>query len=300
VAGDTWIAAVDPSGGTNRTEVRLLIVGEPDSTGTAPFAFSALELTTSRGDSVFTLQGTWVETGTAGAATAYVEHQYTLPDESAVRILLRSGTFRSDDAFQIPLTAARSAGQLLVSGDPRLAGTYVALTEALGNLKTATPSDAACAFQIANLGMLRSEGRILGFGGPLLQQYSQAATYIGTLAGSLVIHFSGSLSANHTSLDYSAFEDVGGVWVDGPMDTDADSSGTGHMSGVMTFRIEPVAGDGTPGTPITGTIDYGAVQIDGGNADSGFYAVALDGGATAQVPPQTAPSPSVSECLALP
>ncbi len=303
VAGDTWITAVDPSGGANRTEIRLLLVGAPDANGAAPFAFSALEVAHSRGDSVWTLQGTWVEMGTSGAATAYVAHAYTLPDESDVSILLRRGTWRSDDAFQIPLTVIRTTGRLTVAGDARLAGTYVPLTEALGNLATATESDAACAFQVANLGMLRSEGRILGFGGPQIQQYSQAATYMGTVSGSLVIGFSGNLSSNTTTITYSAFEDVGGATVTGPMVTRADSGGNGRMSGVMHFEFDPIASDGTPLPRITGTIDYGAdaIVISSGTATGGNYTVAFDGGGgTALVPPETAPSPSVSECLALP
>jgi hypothetical protein len=301
--GDTWITAVDPSGGTDRTQVRLLLVGKPDANGVAPFAFSAVNVTHSRGDSVYTLEGSWVEPPPPGTTTLDVAHEYTMPDESTTPILNRVGTQRSDDRFQISLTVARSAGRLAVSGDARLTGTYVLLTEALANLSTATQADAACAFQVANLPMLRSQGRIIGFGGPQLLQYTQPASYVGTFAGSMVIRFSGSLSKNHTQMDYGGFVDVGGVVVDGPMITDANSSGNGAMSGVMRFEFDPVAPDGTPLTAIKGTIDYGAnaIQIVSGNADGGFYTVALDaGGPTALVPPETAPSPSVAVCLALP
>jgi hypothetical protein len=79
------------------------------------------------------------------------------------------------------------------------------------------------------------------------------------------------------------------------------------MSGVLTFALEPLALDGSAAAPITGTIDYGgagnpadAVQISRGNATGGVYVTSIDGGGTARVSPETAPSPSVSGCLGLP
>ena len=139
-----------------------------------------------------------------------------------------------------------------------------------------------------------------------MTQYQQAETYIGTLAGSLRVSMSG-FAQNTTTIRYSDFEDLGGVRVSGPQITDADSGGDGHMSGVLTFVLAPVASDGSAGTPVTGTIDYGgagnaadAVQISNGNAVGGSYITSIDGGGSARVSPATAPSPSVSECLALP
>ncbi len=308
VAGDTWIARGGPD------EIRILLVGKPSSEGAAPFSFSSVHVPVSAGTAVYTFQGTWTEVGSAGATTLSVEHEYTYPDESSIGILQRVGTTRSDDGFQLRLTVARSAGQLVVTGDGRLAGTYVPLAETLGRVGTAvTGSDAAaCAFQIANLGMLRSEGRIIGFGGPGITQYLQAEQYVGTVSGSLEI--SAELSGGYpipthskVTIRYAAFQDIGGVTVDGPMVTDADSGGNGVMSGRMTFAFSPIAADGTLGTPITGWIDYGgagdpalAIQIVGGNPVAGSYIVAVDGGGTAQVPTATAPSPSVPQCLALP
>jgi len=306
VAGDTWIAR-----GADPTELRVLLIGTPDPDGSAPFSFSSIVVATSAGQSVVTLQGTWTEAGNAGTTVLHVQHEYSYPDESGESILTRTGTTRTDAQYTLEVTATRTAGQLVVAGDAGLSGTYVPLVRALGRLATATPSDAAaCAFQIANVGTLRSEGRILGFGGPQIQQYSQAATYAGTVAGSLTISFSGGATSSvvTTTIDYSGFEDVGGVQVDGAMVTDANWGGTGHMYGVLSFTLAPVAADGAPGTPITGTIDYGGggdstkwIQIVGGNPVGGVYRVAIDGGGgTAEVPCAAPPSPSVPDCLALP
>lgn len=303
VAGDTWIAAVPP----DRTELRVLLVGKAEGEGSIPFAFSSVRVPWSSGQSVTTLQGTWVEVGSSGATTLHVRYRYTMPDERGRSIWSRRGSEREDVSYDVPLTVTRNGGQLVVAGDPGLAGTYVPLAEALGRIHTST--DPACAFQLSNVGMLASEARIIGFGGVGITQYTQPEGYVGTVAGSLRIslELSGGYSHSRTTIQYFGFEDVGGITVDGPMITDADSSGSGDMSGRMTFAFQPVAQDGTPGTKVTGWIDYGgngdaskALHIVNADPTGGFYTVGIDGGGVAQVPPQTAPSPSVSECLALP
>jgi hypothetical protein len=302
VAGDTWIAAVGPE----KAEVRVLLVGDPLDDGSAAFAFTAMHMPISRGTLATTLQGKWTEVGAFGDTSLQVEHEYTLPDESSVSVLSRRGAWRDDVRRTVRLTVTRDAGRLVVAGDAGLAGTYVALGEALGRLGFATARDAACAFQITNLGIRSSEVRIIGFGGPGMTQYQRAETYIGTIAGTLRVSMSG-FTQNRTTIEYSAFEDLGGVRVSGPQITEADSGGDGHMSGVLTFALEPLALDGSASAPITGTIDYGgagnpadAVQISRGNATGGLYVTSIDGGGAARVSPETAPSPSVSECLGLP
>ena len=302
VAGDTWIAAAGP----DRSEIRVLLVGKPDADGAAPFAFTAMQIPISCGTSAITFQGTWTEVGASGVTTLHVAHAYTLPDERSVPVLSRRGAWRDDTPFTISLTVTRGGGQLDVAGDARLSGTYVPLGQALAALGTATEQDAACAFQIANLGIFSSEVRIIGFNGPGMTQYQQPETYVGTVAGSLRISMSGFLQ-NSTTIVYSAFEDQGGVRVDGPQYTNADSGGDGSMSGVMTFALTPLAPDGSAGAPITGAIDYGgagnpadAIQISSGNAAGGVYVVTTDGGGSARVSPVTAPSPSAADCLGLP
>jgi hypothetical protein len=298
VAGDTWIAAAG-------TEVRILLVGRPGDDGSAPFAFTAMQMPISAGTSAFALQGRWTEVGSAGATTVLVEHQYTLPDERTVSILSRRGVSRDEVHRSIRLTVTRDGSRLVVSGDAGLAGTYVALGEALRRLGTATERDAVCAFHVANLGIRSSEVRIIGFNGPGITQYQRAETYVGMVAGALRISMSGFLH-NTTTIEYLAFEDMGGARVDGHQTTEADSGGDGHMSGVLTFSLEPLSPEG-PAAPITGAIDYGgagiaadSVQISNGNPVGGVYVVSIDGGGSARVSPETAPSPTVSECLGLP
>jgi len=116
VAGDTWIAS--PS--SDRTEVRVLIVGTPDEKGTAAFAFTALRVPITRGTSATTLQGRWTEVGTSGTTALLVEHEYFLPDESGKSPLDRRGAYRVDEPRSISLTVTRSAGRLAIAGDPEL------------------------------------------------------------------------------------------------------------------------------------------------------------------------------------
>lgn len=302
VAGDTWIAAVGPA----RSEVRVLLVGKPGDDGSAAFAFTSMHMPISCGTSATTLQGRLTEVGASGATMLHVEHAYTLPDERHVPILSRRGVSRDDEPYGIWLTMTREGGRLIVEGNAALDGTYGALGEALAGLGSATSRDAACAFQIANLGIRSSEIRIIAFGGPGMTQYQQPETYVGTISGSLRVSMSG-FTHNTTVIDYSSFEDLGGVRVSGSQITEADSGGDGHMSGMLTFGFAPVASSGSAAAPVTGTIDYGgagdpadAVQISNGNATGGVYVVSIDGGGSARVSPATAPSPSVWECLRLP
>jgi hypothetical protein len=301
IAGDTWIAA----GGHDRAQIRILLVGRPDAHGSASFAFTAID-NVSNGSTlvsrVTTLQGTWSEVG-SGAATLRVVHTYTLPEEIGTSLYSRRGTSRDDAEHTRRIAVARDASRLSVSGDAALAGTYVPLVEALRALGTSTARDAACAFWIADLGVQTSEARIIGFNSPGMYQYQQAETYAGTIAGSVHVSLSGTL-ATTTRIEYAGFQDVGGVVLSGPQVTDADSGGSGHMSGVLRFAFAPLPVDPAGAATITGTIDYGsgadAVQISGGNPTGGAYVTAIDRGGTARVSAIAPPSPTVAQCLALP
>jgi hypothetical protein len=218
-------------------------------------------------------------------------------------VFARTGAQRDDSQATRQITVARVAGRLVVTGDDALAGTYVAMVEALRTLGTTTVRDATCAFWVANLGVQSSEARIIGFNSAGMYQYRQAQTYVGAIAGSVGVSLSGTLSTT-TRIEYEGFEDQGGITLTGPQVTDADTGGSGHMSGVLRFELAPLAVDPSSAATITGTIDYGgggdAVQISGGDLSGGHYAVSIDGGASTRVNPVALPSPSVAQCLALP
>lgn len=300
IAGDTWIAAVGPG----RTEIRILLVARPDANGSAPFAFS--DLPSGANATTTTLQGTWIETGSAGSVTLRVDHAYTLPGDG-------SGAERDDSTRVLHLTANRDqAGRLVLSGDPALAGTYVGFADALRNLGAAPQLSATCAFLIPNLAVATSEIRIIGFGGNAMYQYTRPATYVGTVAGTVEVAVDISLASNsaHTTIQYAGFQDFGGVTLDGPQITDTSLAANGHMSGVVRFTLSPAPLDPAGvATPIQGSIDYGsadpgnAVVISGGNPVGGSYRMSVDGGVSGDLVPVTlvnTASSAVANCLSLP
>jgi hypothetical protein len=300
IAGDTWIAAVGPG----RSGTRILLVARPDANGNARFAFS--DLPGGANATTTTLQGTWLETGSAGDVTLRVDHSYTLPGDG-------SGARRDDSARVLHLTANRDqAGRLVLSGNPALAGTYAGFADALRNLGTAAEISAACAFLIPNLAVMTSEIRIIGFGGNAMFQYQRPATFVGTVAGSVDVALDVSLTGNsaHTTIRYAGFQDFGGVTLDGPQITDTSLAANGHMSGVVRFALSPAPVDPAGvATPILGSIDYGsadpgnAVVINGGDPVGGSYLMSIEGGLSGSLVPVTfvnTPSSAVADCLSLP
>jgi hypothetical protein len=302
IAGDTWIAAVGPG----RDVIRILLVARPDANGNAPFAFS--DLPSGSPMTTTTLQGTWTETA-GGDVTLRVAHSYVLPNDN-------SGARRDDSTRVLHLNAIRdSAGRLVLSGDPALAGTYVGFAASLRNLGTATQISAACAFFIPNLAVMTSEIRIIGFGGGAMIQYRNSSDFVGTVAGKVTVsvrvpNLPTPSSNVTTTISYSGFQDFGAVTLDGPQITDTTLSANGHMSGVLRFALAPAPLDPSGATTvIQGSIDYGsvdpsnAVQIKGGNPVGGSYLMSIDGGASNVLVPVTfvnTPSSAVADCLALP
>jgi hypothetical protein len=289
--GEGWIAA-------SGTEVRVLVLGRPDpGGGPVPFAFTAMSFPITAGTAAWSAQGTWTGTGSSPSLALRERLLYRMADERGTALLERHGSTRTDVDRTITLGQSRAAGQLLLNGDASIAGTYLLLSEALAHLGTTSADDAACAFQVANLAVLSSQVRILGFGGALMAQYKTAASFLGTASGHVEVDVSGFTSTT-TDITYSGFSDFAGVTIDGTQTTHVNSGGDGSMSGTVTFTFAPPA----PAPPVDGAISYGtdAIQISGGSPTGGNYLVTLAGGGTAQLSPVGVASPSVAECLALP
>jgi hypothetical protein len=295
---ETWIAA-------QGTETRLLVLGRPAGAAGGAFALTVLQTPVSAGISASALQGDW--SGDGGAAATFTAlREYLLPDERGTPLLSRIGATRRDVHRVARVGFSRDGERLTVSGDPALGGVYLPLPQAMAALGTATSRDASCAFQVANLAVRAAHVRVIGFGGPGMTQYQNPATYNGTLGGSFHVALEGFLD-NRTTITFAGLVELGGVRLDGSQITNADSSGDGQMSGALAFVLEPRARDGAANPTIAGSLDYGgagdpsdAVQIDSGSAVGGHYAISLAGGGTSRVSPETAPAPSVAECLSLP
>lgn len=302
IVGVTWVAAA----GADRQQTRILLVGELDAHRAAPFAATSIVLVPYPDGTVATVvttrQGTWVEAA-SGDTSLNVNYTWTLPDESQKSPTSRRGTDYETPDYTLQAHVTRGAGQLVVTGDANVAGTYVRLDQALGHLGTTTARDASCAFQMLNLPVVTSDGRIVGFGGPGMLQYQHSEDFVGTVAGTVNVRMSGSLTGSTTYISYYGFMDQGGIRIDGQQVTHInDYAGNGSMSGVLSFQLMP-AFDVSTATTITGTVDYGSadpVQIHNGNAAGGSYLTHIDGGVTASVPVTGLPNPSVADCLQLP
>ena len=136
-----------------------LLVGEPGDGRHRPRSRSRrMQMPISRGDRGDHAPGAGGRrSGPRARPRSQVEHAYTLPDESSRVDPEPPRRVARGRAAHVRLTVTRDAGRLIVAGTTGLAGTYVALGEALGRLGSATERDAACAFQIANLGIRSSE-----------------------------------------------------------------------------------------------------------------------------------------------
>jgi len=296
---DTWVAA-------RGTEIRLLVLGRREAGAAPAFALTVLQTPVSAGVSARALQGDFTEDPASSAATFTARREYLLADERDKPLLGRTGATRRDVNRVAHVGFERSGGGLVVSGDDELAGAYRPLAEAIAQLGAATERDAACGFQVANLGIRATQVRIIGFGGPGMTQYQNKATYNATVSGSFTVELEGFLD-NRTTIRFADVVELTGVRLDGPQITEADSSGDGRMSGVLAFVLSPRGPDGAALPVISGALDYGgagdpadAIRIERGSAVGGHYAIALDGGGTARVSPETSPSPSLAECLTLP
>jgi len=295
-SGEVWIAAAGP-------EARVLVLGEPAAGAATPFAFTSMAIPIAAGVSGWAVQGT-IEGGPADATLTVVEKlRYALDDERGTPLLNRHGSTRESIDRTLSFGQRRSGEQLVLTGDATMAGTYVRLAQAMTRLVASTPADAACAFHLANLAVLSSQVRIIGFGSAGMSQYQTPATFQGTFTGSVRVAVRGTLSVT-TDITYAGFSDFPGVRLDGTQTTHVNSGGNGYMSGVVAIALLPAAGS----PELDGTIGYGpganvgdAIQISGGSPSGGRYHVTLGGGgAVATVDPMASPSPSLATCLGLP
>jgi hypothetical protein len=298
-SGETWIAA--PASG----EIRLLVLGRDAAGQPGGFALSSLQIPYAAGRSARTLEGTWSEA--TGALLLVVTIDYEMPYETG-DVTGRRGSTRSPPGLNAPLPLAltRGADTLGLSGDPAWTGTYVRLQQVLPRFEGRPAAEAAtCAFQLANLAVLSSQARIIGFGSAGMLQYGAAQDFVGTLSGKVNVHLSGGLTTPVTDISYQGFSDFPGVELNGVQTTFAGIDGSGHMEGTVTFTLQP---DAAGGAAVPGAIVYGVpggadnIRISGGHASSGgHYQVTLGDAAAVPVDPVAEPpTPPLSDCLGLP
>ncbi len=290
-SGETWIAY-------RGTNIHLLVLGHDRDGKPSGFTLSTFDVSETAGVSGDTLEGTsWSEQGGTLRLTARLE--YSMPDERAKDLLKREGSQRHDVDRTVVLSVDRAPTTLAIAGDPAWDGTYALLPAALANLGTSTEADDACAFHLANLAVMTSQVRIIGFGGPGMLQYhsGDGQDFVGTLSGDVRV------KSLPTDITFTTFADFAGVELDGTQHTDVGFSGEGFMSDTIAFTFRPELG-GAALPAIHGTLDYGngsdAIHIQNGTANGGHYLITFESGATGKVSPVGLPTPTISQCLHLP
>ncbi len=294
--GQAWISA-------SGTQARVLLLGPPDPAGgPAAFAFTSMSLPIAAGTAVWSAQGEWTGAATDPSITLRERLLYRMDDERGTPLLQRHGATRTDVDRSLSFGQSRAGGRLVLTGDASIAGTYLLLPDALARLGSSSATDAACAFHLANLAVLSSQVRIIGFGSAGMTQYKTPASFRGTVAGRVDVSVSGTFSAT-TDITYVQFSDFPGVRIDGTQTTHVNASGDGSMSGTVALALLP----SPPASELDGTISYGsaadpgdAIQISNGSPSGGNYVVNLAGGGSAKVSPVGTPSPTVGDCLGLP
>lgn len=282
--GEAWVSVADP-------DVRILVLGRTPDGLPSQFAFSVLSVPVGAGISNHTLQGYWQE---HDKMILTEQTDYTLPNERSVGLNSRFGSRRRDDVNRVFVLDTTRTDRLTLGGDPTFAGTYTPLGTALAHLGTATASDAACAYYVANLTVMTAQVRILGFGGPAMVQYRSPETFEGTISGAVRVGMSGDILAPDVRIDFQSLVDFPGVQLDGAQLTHTDSGGNGRTEGTVRFTIQPAA----PAPALTGAVLYD-LDITNGFAGGGQYHIAIDGGASGTASPITAPSPPIATCLGL-
>ncbi len=290
----TWVA-------TSGDEAKVLLFGAPN--GLDPTTCGLVRIT--GGIAVETHLGSCTGNAELRRFAFAADVRYGLEDERAKSLLSRAGATRQEVSFVDEVAYAAAGGRLqLVGGAGLLAGEYVELTGALGALDPATEAGAACAFQVANLAVLSSQVRVLGFNSGGMTQYLTEAAFGGLLEGQLGVRVT-NLLAPLATLSYQGFSDLTGVVLSGDQLTKTNLSGNGFMSGTVGFRLARRGPTGSAALPdAVGELTYGqpdgtgdSVRITNGTATSGAYLVTLTGGGTARIPVDAAWAPALPSCL---
>ena len=210
-------------------------------------------------------------TGTAAHALEYrFDYQ---PDRS---ILSRDGSVRTDLATPRvqTLTIAADGAQILLGldGEERRMTSLAALVE---SLDVETQAGAEDVFRVFNLPMFTSQARLLGFGSGSMTQYvNAAAEFVGTIRNEFTVEVASWLDPD-ALITYHQLEDLTGIVIDGPQSSLVDTSGNGHMSGVLSFIMR---GTGGPtDVVVRGSLDYQELQLADGVAAGGTYTLRIDG-----------------------
>ncbi len=126
--------------------------------------------------------------------------------------------------------------------------------------------------RMANIGLLVSQVRVIGFGASGMTGYSQAKDFAGLMTGNLNVGINVKLGKVNATLDYAEFSDIPGLNLDGAQLVNVSWSGDGNMDGSQALALSQ-NGD----VPFfVADIDYGDTTVKDGFGDSGTIPMVTD------------------------
>ena len=218
-------------------------------------------------------QGTYT-LDASGKGVFSVLHTYTMwYQDDTVKLGGRNESSAKRDDMPSPsshaLTVEADGDHIIVGMDSerrRLTNIY----DVVQRLGSGTQAEAEDAFRFLNLSIYTSAVRIVGFGGYGMSQYMGALShFVSLVANEYTVEVKGKLTSPDTYITYAQFEDMNGVIIDGSQLSATDYTGTGDLSGVLTWRMRASADPDD--VWLSGELDYEGVHVKNGVASSGEY-----------------------------
>lgn len=264
----TWILAEE-----ERTQ--LLVLARPDAAGGA---FS-LATVTRRGDASVQTGSYTFDAGSGRIELLALLLQERL-NEAGTPVTSQHGSTSKNLHVSFTSDALATGDRLVLSGDARLAGSWLRLEAALLALAPGGEPEAECALRLVNLDVLITLARVPAFGGAGSIEYAfHPATFQGTLQGSFFVQVD-SLLSPHTTVTYTSLVDFGGLRLDGDYHTQTNTSGDGYMFGSLGVTLIGPAGQPV----VVGAVRWGqeggggdSLQLTSGVTSGGRYHVTIAG-----------------------
>jgi hypothetical protein len=126
--------------------------------------------------------------------------------------------------------------------------------------------------RMANLGLLVSQVRVIGFGASGMTGYSQPKDFAGLMTGNLNVGINVKLGKVNATLDYGDFSDIPGLNLHGAQLVNVNWSGDGSMDGSQALELS----ENGQLPFFVASIDYGDTTVKDGFGDSGTIPMVTD------------------------
>ncbi len=140
----------------------------------------------------------------------------------------------------------------------------------LSSVDPGAPGQLEYLVRAANLGLLVSQVRVIGFGAAGITGYRAAKDFAGLTSG--ILNVGVDLTTEFDAeLDYQGFSDIPGLTLDGPQLVDLSPNGDGQMNGSQLVELSM---DGKSEPFVAAEIDYSGIVIKEGFGAAGTLLVA--------------------------